>query len=440
MRALLVVLLLTAASIAGERAPSPKAKGKLFSWQTDGLAYDYRVPGSYQSRKGATLLIVFRPMVTGNSRDKKVHTGAYDPRIIGNARPDDLLLAFDAVKWKATAVKSFRAVLSEFRGKFKLNATILLGRRDAASFALHYAGLYPDEVQGVVADTPDVWSDVKIDTARQAHQAIVFHYENAEWLDGDYSGIRALRPQYEGLPHVRTSLIPRADWRGGGYSERTFVSSRPTWCEAIACKYPKRLAGLYDVCAKYHAALFADFGMIYDIARRLAEMEGASRGARARARKAMAGIDKLAQHHIKVLTRMLKGNETADYAPKPWVGYLPAFLMLFDGVPARDEFVKKWAFHVARQRKLADQNFKLYLAERGKDKKSSFHRAAEIIRGAPLAHCLFVNPLWRDLHDWSIEAGSLQLAKKDVRDYEQWFDARRTGVRQFHNAGAKFKP
>ena len=59
-RLLPVLLLLAATTLAKEpprKAPGPKAKGKVFSWQTaDGLQYLFRVPKSYDPDQGANVV------------------------------------------------------------------------------------------------------------------------------------------------------------------------------------------------------------------------------------------------------------------------------------------------------------------------------------------------------------------------------------------------
>ena len=131
----LVVLFLAAAPVQAkevpEKAPGPKAKGKVYKWTSkNGITCHFRIPKSYDPEKGASLTYVLH----GSNLD---HRWGFANHNWKSFRPDDIVVSPDGTTSNGRGgfnslgrredAKRFRAFHEELAEALNINAVYLYG-------------------------------------------------------------------------------------------------------------------------------------------------------------------------------------------------------------------------------------------------------------------------------------------------------------------------
>ena len=89
----------------------------------------------------------------------------------------------------------------------------------------------------------------------------------------------------------------------------------------------------------------------------------------------MKAVDAGARAHIAALRNI---PDPVKFEKKPWVGHLPMFLRAYRGVPAREEFAKKWEPVVKQHGEAAVPHLRTFF--RTKDPVEAFAAGVEAIK------------------------------------------------------------
>lgn len=434
----LVALLLLAAPLAAQtirkREPSPKARGEMYRWTTKGnLDYVYRVPRSYDTKKGVTLLILLlgkdstanTPVSIGEARDRKdrdhdllLHPGGH--KIISaygtgtlEYKPDEQLMI------------RIRDLHRDFLRRFKVNATVLWGQYDGSAFAAYYAGHNPALVQGVVAEYAQFWKETPF-SAGQKHQALHF----TVWRGASKHPIgkaEAALARYRklGLETVRL-------WRRWGAGKDAHAGAAAAWCIGMTTADRPRLAAAFDeVVREYN-----DYAVAYALARRVLAQKDTARRDRARAERVAKGIERLAELHAQEVRRERGKKDKLG----PWVAHARALLDGFKGVPAREALARDWASDLAQHEQRARLHLAAYEKVRGKSPREAFSLAVRMVEDAPLSTAPLNHPVVTDMAIWRPKAGAFRLQRADLEPWDRWLAAQRNGWNDFAKLNNKNRP
>ncbi len=432
----LLLLCLAATTVSAqdfkEKAPGPKSKGRPFLWKTNrGFEYVYRVPKSYKPKKRATLLIIFHD---------KGHRSAFDirnyPRYF---RPDDILLypgrptdldgggSVGSIEYKPEPLDArvIRGIYFDFLKAFKVQATLLYGVGNGASFALYYAGSYPQEVDGVVAETGTVWKDTEITKAQEDMPVMLMQFlaDERTGLASYAKGLELFRSK--GVTQLRHSVVFA---RGSPASHPSAVELGLAWCETMSTANPDRLKAAYKSVTRIRDRRLYDYGALYQICKKMAIKRNVGR------------IEKLAAGHVAAIRAALGDNKDFKFDGKPWAGHYFAFRRGFAGVPACDALVAEWKEHIDKHAAAAKDQRLTWTDQRGKNPQAAFWSCAEIIRGACLDPSPLANPMASDMAKWKQDAGKHVLDKKDLAAYEAFLLACEQGAAAYDEINKKWRP
>ena len=180
-----------------------------------------------------------------------------------------------------------------------------------------------------------------------------------------------------------------------------------------------------------------DWAVLYQVAKRLSDLEGAPGDARKRAAQTADSVDRLAKKNVEAITKSL-GKEKGDKVVEaPWVAMLPTFLRDFDGVPAREALAEAWKDRLEKHQTDAVKNLREYYRVRDKDTAKAFDAGVEAVRVGFLwyecADATFLDALAKGKED----AKKLKLTKAQVKAYDQavvpFVAARKSGVSAYQD-------
>jgi hypothetical protein len=437
-----VVMVCSATDAAGgaepeQKAPGAKTTGRVYEWKSaDGLAYQYFVPEKYDAGKGANLTFVLH----GSNLDRR---WGFANHKAGEFRKDDVVVCPDGTTSNTKGGFNFlqsdkdlqrlHALHDELKKTFKVNATFIYGHSQGSFFCFLYAGAYPDDVQGVVGQASGVWIGTEA-TPKHHHQAIALMHGTADPVvpyAQSVGGLDFYRDAKYPITHLR-SLEGWNHWPNQAQTEQELA-----WCEGMTSADPARVAAAFGTLetAEPGGGFDHDDAAMYDVAKRIASLDGVPADVKSRAAKAAAAVEGLAKAHVEAIARSLgkgKGEKLEDAA---WVAHLPAFLRDFDGVPECDALAKEWADRLAKQKKDAQTSLREFCRARQKEPGKAFAAGVEAIR-AGFLWCECADPEFlKSLAAWRGDAAKLKLAKADVKAYDDvvpvFVSARKKGLDEY---------
>lgn len=408
-----------AADETEERAPGPRAKGKKLAWKSgDGLRYEYFIPKSYDSKRGATLLFILH----GSNLDRRWGFANHES---GKFRPDDIIVCPDGTTPNGQGGFNFRqadrdanrlkAIHSDFIKNFKIRTAYLYGHSQGAFFAHFYAGLNADKVRGVLAHAGGVWVGTRTGK-KHYHQAISIMHGSADPVVAYSMALESARFYREaGYPAVHLRTL--ADWNH--WPNQDQAAQQLAWIEGMESFEPERIIKAFEALVDWKGE--RDEVALYGVATRLAGMKaGVKREAKQRAAKVADGVNALAGRHAAAIEKgMGRSRKSVRLEKKAWIGHLHLFLQEFDGLPACDEFRKKWKKrlenHLHEARRSADE----YHRYRNQDVPRAFVAGVDIVAKAFLAEGYLDKGLLDNLAAWQKDAQTLGISKSQTRYYDQ---------------------
>ncbi len=398
-----------------EKEPGPRTKGKILAWKAkDGLIYHYYVPKKYDQKKGANLTLILHG--SGMS-----HRWGFANNTPPGFRGDDIVVSpagTTVIRGNGEFLgnpkdaKRVHALQMELKQIFKINATFLYGHSQGSFFSLFYAGIYPDDVQGVVAHASGFWGGKTQFGKKYHHQAIVYMHGTQDPVVPYWQSVGGYQVWKEAkYPKVRLrSLENWNHWPAEHNGDIRHTSQQLAWCEGMTTGNPERLAVAFNFLADCKVKERTDYAAVYSLAKHIQELPFATPAVRKRADKAVAAIEKLAAAHVKALKTGKK------FDGKPWIIQLPLFLRQFHGVPARDELAATWEKVLDKQEKQALKQINKYWNSRKPSDK--FAAAVKAIKAGYLYFRCHDNLMLNKLKGWRKEARQNKLSKAALKDYD----------------------
>lgn len=438
---LVLAILATAAFAADTKAKEPgrKSKGKTYQWQAkDGLVYWYYIPKKYDPEKGANLTLIL------HGSNLKAGWGFWNHKA-GEFRPDDVVVSPDGTTPNGSGgfnfmgqpkdAKRLHALHKELKQLFRINATFLYGHSQGSFFSLYYAGIYPDDVQGVVAHASGFWGGKTQFGKKYHHQAIVYMHGTQDPVVPYWQSVGGYRVWKKAkYPMVRLRSLERWNhWPAEHNGDIRHTSQQLAWVEGMTTDNPKRLAVAFNFLANCKVKERTDYAAVYSLSKRIQTLPFATPAVRRRADKAVLAIEKLAAAHVKALKTAKK------FDGKPWIIQLPLFLRQFHGVPAREELATTWKKTLDKQEKQALTQINRYWNSRKPSDK--FAAAVKAIKAGYLYFRCHDSLMLKKLKGWRKDAKQNKLSKAALKDYDALVPkiekASKDAYRAFHGLNRK---
>lgn len=439
---LLTVLALAASALlaqAPEKAPDTSAKGKVYEWKSkDGLAYQYYLPKDFDPGQPIGLTFVLH----GSNLDRR---WGFANHKAGEFRANDLVVCPDGTTSNGQGGFNFlqapkdlerlHALHTELKGTFDIRATYVYGHSQGSFFSLYYAGAYPDEVQGVVAQASGCWIGTTM-SKKHHHQAIVLMHGTADPVVPYGQSVGALDAYREAkYPHVRLrSLEGWNHWPAQAQTEQELA-----WCEGMTTTDMGRLQAVFASLQGTKEGV--DPVALRDVAQRVQDTDGIDAGAKKDAAATIAEVDATAREHADAIAKAAgKDKKLAD---KPWVGHLPLFLRLFDGTPVGDEVAAAWKGALDKQQDAVKKYARDFWQNKDQKPKEAFAAGVQLVQEAFLLAATENEEILGALDGWAKDAKKLGLGKGDLKGYEQAVPvvraAREKGKKAFDRLGRRFR-
>ena len=379
----------------------------------DGLIYLYRLPGRFDRESPVGVTVILH----GSNLDRRWGFANHDPKTF---RPDDLVLSPDGTTsngqggfnflGEGADVARFRALLEEVAATVKVRQVFLYGHSQGSFFALHYAGERPEDVTGVVAHASGIWTWTR--TGKAGHrQAIVLMHGTQDPVvpyGQSVGGYEFLEKQ--GYPVLRLfSLEGWNHWPAEHNGDVPHTSQELAWCEGMAATEADRIAAAFSFLAEVKGKERHDWAALHAVATRLLSLEAAPADLLARAKKAKAAVEALAEAHA----RALEQEPSGAFEAAAWVGHLPVFLRAFAGVPACDALAARWERVLGQQGKDVEKPLRTYYQALGKgDHREAFAAGAEVLEKGFLLPEAWDRSLRDNLAAWGKDAKALKIPAK----------------------------
>ena len=429
---LALALFATAAFAADPKAKEPgrKSKGKTHQWKAkDGLVYWYYIPKNYDPEKGANLTLIL------HGSNLKAGWGFWNHKA-GEFRPDDIVVSPNGTTSNGSGgfnflgqpkdAKRLNALHKELRQLFKINATFLYGHSQGSFFSFFYAGMFPDEVQGIVGHASGVWTWTK-QGKKGHHQAIVLMHGTQDPVVpygqsvGGYASF--LKTKY---PIVRLrSLEGWNHWPAEHNGPIRHTSQQLAWVEGMTTTDPDRLKVCFEFLANCKNKERTDYAAVYSLAKRIREVRFAP-VRYGRPEKAMGAINDLAKRHARAL------KPGTEFDGKAWIMHLPLFLRSFMDVPARDEFAAEWTKVLDTHEKKALVQLKKYW--NSKKPKERFVAGVNAIKVGYLYFRCHDNEFLKNLKTWRKTAKKMRVGKKAIKDFDTYVPALEKAIKEGYRA------
>jgi pimeloyl-ACP methyl ester carboxylesterase len=428
---------------AEQKAPGPKTTGQVYGWKSaDGLVYEYFVPRGYDPAKGAGLTLVLH----GSNLD---HRWGFANHKAGEFRKDDVVVCPDGTTANGKGGFNFlqnekdlqrlKALQDELRKTFKVNATYVYGHSQGSFFSFLYAGAYPEDVQGVVGQASGVWIGTEA-TPKHHHQAIALMHGTADPVVPYVQSVGGL-DFYREAKYPLTHLRSLQDWNHWPTEPQTELEL--AWCEGMTSADPARVAASFATLEPVEpgGGFDRDAAALYEVAKRIATVEGVPAEVKSRAAKTAAEVEDVAKRHVESIAASIakgKGEKLEDAA---WVGHLPTFLRDFDGVPPCDALAKEWADRLAKQKKDAQASLREFYRNRQKDPAKAFAAGVDAIRAGFLWCECTDGEFLKTLAGWKADAAKLKIGKADLKAYDDvvpvFVSARKKGLDAYASVNRK---
>ena len=422
----LTALLLFAAPAAyangfEEKAPGPSATGERYEWKSkDGLAYVYRVPTNYDAEKGAGLTVILH----GSNITRYWGFANHNYK---SFRPDDIVISPDGTTSNGKDgfnflgnkkdAKRLRGLIEEIKKTFKVTGTYLYGHSQGSFFALMYAGMYPDEVNGVLAHASGMWAGTRMGK-KGHHQAIVVMHGTQDPVvpyvqsEEAWFGLRAAKYPKAHLRSIEGWNHWPAEHNLNLYRQAIpNASQQLAWIEAMTTTDPERLATCFAFVVDNKFSQRHDYGGTYKLAQYVAAHEAANEDLKTRAKAVAESVEALATKHAEALSEAVP--QKAVLAPKGWIQHLQMFLRTFEGAPAHEAIAKQYAKLVKKHRSKGAKHWNAYWkCLDGDDPKGGLTAGTKALEEGFLYHRTGDHVFLSWLERWSKEADKHKIGKK----------------------------
>lgn len=406
-----------AAAQAPEKEPGPRATGKRYSWTaSNGIAYEYFVPKSYEAEEGANLTFILH----GSNMDRR---WGFANHKAGEFRPDDIVVSpdgtttnnnggFNSLQRKQD-LERFHELHQELREIFQIRATYLYGHSQGSFFSFYYAGAYPEEVQGVVGQASGVWIGTP-GGKKHHHQAIVLLHGTAAPVVSYGNSAGSLSAHFRKLEYPLARLRSLEGWNH--WPSQHHASQQLAWCEGMTTSDPERIAVSLEALVKPKENV--DPVAAYQLATRVLTIEGLDSRTRKEAEKALREVNKVADAHAAVIAKSIGKNRKLALEDEAWVGHGPLFLRHFRGMPQGDALSDEWSKTLEAHSKDTSKLWKEYREARESDPKQALLAGIELVQGSFLTRSTAGSKFLDQLAAWADNAKTLRLKKSEKKTFE----------------------
>jgi predicted esterase len=416
------------------REPSEKNRGAVYSWKwADNLPYEYFVPKEYDAKVGANLVLVLH----GNGLDYRWTFANHDA---GKFRRDDIVVSPEGTTWSENTksheffagkenVDKLHELIAALKKAFKVRQTFLYGHSQGSFFVFEYAGMRPDDVDGVLGQSGALWNSSPVGSF--GHKQAIALMHGTDDANVPYGQSVYGRDHYREAGYPMAHLRTLWGWPHAPIADQAELEL--SWCEGMTSGDPARVE-------KCLAALLAkavkgglDPAALDAVAARLEKMGGASPAAVAAAKAARGRVAKAAADVVAAIEKSLGKGKLSKLDGKEWHGLLVRFLEDFDGVPAAETFTKAHAADLAAHAKVAEKALGEIRANRDKDRAKAALAAADLLESGFTS--AYAAEVAADLGNWLKDGKSLKLAKKDAARLEalveQYQKSRKEGAEAY---------
>lgn len=412
-----------------ERAPGPDTRGTLCRWQSkDGLVCHHRMPAAYDPERGTDLTLILHG-------SNLTHGWGFANHAPATFRPRDLVVSPDGTTPNGNGgfnfhgepkdAKRLRAFLEELKKLVRVRRTYVYGHSQGSFFAFYYAGLHPEDVDGIVGHASGTWKGTT--TGKKGHhQAVVFLHGTQDPVVpydqsvGGHDGFVKAR-----YPMARLcSLEGWNHWPAEHNGPVPHTSQQLAWCEGMTTDDPERLAACLDLLLDNKSRERHDYAALYLLAAHVTALPASSDWAtaevRAKAARAKDAVEALGRAHVAALAVPEKGA----FDGGAWIGHLPVFLRAFAGVPACEALRERLEKLLERHEKDALKHMRKYWPARNAGKKDEAFRAGvEALEGGFLHYLCWDAGFRGNLADWRKAAETLGLRAGDTKGYDEMIAA-----------------
>lgn len=422
----LCCILLVAGGDHEQRAPSDKVRGEVLVWKwADDLPYEYFVPKSYDSKAGANLVLILH----GNGLD---YRWGFANLEVGRFRPDDILVSPEGTTWMANMkshefmpgkenADKLHELIAALQKVFHVRQTFLYGHSQGSFFVFEYAGLRPDDVNGVVGQSGALWNS----SPRGAfgHKQAIALMHGTDDMNVPYGQSVAGRDAYRESGYPLVHLRTLWGWPHAPIAEQTELEV--AWCEGMTSDDAGRVEKCLTTLAAAPGRGSPDFAALDQVAARLEKMGGATPAQVSAAKAARARAGRVASSIAAEIDKGLGKGKLAKVDGKEWSGLLVRFLQDLDGVPAREAFAKAHATDLATIAKVAQKSgVEFWGSEKGDHAKAAAAAAELLEQGFTNASAPQVA---NELESFLKDGKSLKVAKKELDRMEAVLAAWRKG-------------
>ncbi len=337
-----------------EREPGPGAKPHQLYESTSrgGLRYTWVIPKQLGPEGDRAITVLLH----GTGLDYRwghANHGA------GRFRPDDVVVSVDGTSPAQDGSRlflgeskdgdAFHEYLVEMREKFAVDRVFLYGHSQGGFFVAYYAGLHPEDVDGIVAHASGAWSNSKT-TGKVRDLPIVFLHGTADPVVPFTNSTGTLdHYRKQGLDLARLRRLP-------GYNHwpnEVRAGECITWCAgmatdnaayALACAEEllraKGKDGVQYQTAVDYSGAAAILGRFSPNSKR--KLRKSPKEAAQIAKTLLSKIESAGKKHSKEIQKGLPGGLRLDGGP--WLGHLLAVREDMRGVPAIEALCKALKF------------------------------------------------------------------------------------------------
>jgi predicted esterase len=396
-----------------QRAPSDKVRGEVLAWKwADDLPYEYIVPKSYDPKVGANLVLVLH----GNGL---TYQWTFLNHEAGRFRADDIVVSPEGTTWMANMkshefmagkenADKLHELIAALQKVFHVRATFLYGHSQGSFFVYEYAGLRPEDVNGVVGQSGALWNSSPRGSFGHG-QAIAFMHgtDDANVPYGQsVAGRAAYREAGYPLVHLRTLW----GWPHAPIADQAELEL--SWCEGMTSSDANRVEASLAALANAKARGGLDFAALDQVAARLEKLAGATAAQSSAAKAARARVARVAASVAAAIDKSLGKGKLAKVDGREWSGLLVRFLEDFDGTPSREAFAKAHAADLATIAKVAEKSVGEFWSSEAKDHAKASGAGADLLEQG------FTNAsaarIAAELALWLKDEKSLKLGKKEL--------------------------
>jgi len=404
------------AARAGEveaREPSEKNRGALYSWKwADNLPYEYYVPKEYDPKVGANLVLVLH----GNGLD---YRWTFFNHEAGKFRRDDIVVSPEGTTYSQAMktheffagkenVDKLHELIAALKKTFKVRQTFLYGHSQGSFFVFEYAGMRPDDVDGVVGQSGALWASSPVGSF--GHKQAIALMHGTDDANVPYGQSVSARDRYREAGYPMAHLRTLWGWPHAPIADQAELEL--SWCEGMTSSDPARVEKCLAALSAKQVNGGLDPAALDAVAARLEKMSGAAPAAVSAAKAARARVSRCAAGVVAAIEKSLGKGRLSKLDGKEWHGLLVRFLEDFDGVPAREAFARARAADLSAHAKVADKALGEIRANRDKDRAKAALAAADLLESG------FTNAyapeVAADLGNWLEDDKSLKLGKKDA--------------------------